>query len=125
MRNRLEILLQIEVRGPGHVSYCHRIWHLGLLIGSLRCVVPKSSWWRTHACCRQTQGKKSLFLASEGLDSGARSKQLSGEKDIEKLSVPVTWLHVGGMGGRIAGRGLVFSAERHYLMATEVIELFG
>lgn len=94
-------------------------------MSSLLCVVPKSSWWRTRACCCQTQGKTPLFLASEGLDSGARSKQLNGEKDIEKLSVPVIWLHIGGMGGRIAGRGLVFSAERHHLMATEVIELFG
>lgn len=31
-RNRLEILLQREVRGPGHVSYSHCIWHLGLLV---------------------------------------------------------------------------------------------
>lgn len=39
VRNRLEILLQRAVRSPGCVSYYHCIWHLGLLIGSLCCVV--------------------------------------------------------------------------------------
>jgi len=119
VRNRLEILLQREVRGPGHVSYCCCIWRLGLLISSLRCVLPKISGWRSHADCCQTQGYK-LFLASEGLESGVRSKQLS-EEEAENLPVLVTGLHMWM--GRTS-RGLVFSAERHHLKVMAVIELF-
>lgn len=64
------------------VSHYYGIWHLGLLVGSLLCVEPKSSAWRPRAWCCQT-GQKAVPCLSEHLESGAKSKQLSGEKDVK------------------------------------------
>lgn len=64
MRNRLEILFQKEVRGPG-------LYH-GLRVVACDVKYHKSSGWRPHSRSCQRWGKKQ-FCDSEDLEREARN----------------------------------------------------